>query len=602
MTRPAVLIVEPDDQRRHDLGNGLASHGYEVAPASNVDEGLRFAQGLGPAVIVAPADLSYFGDASVLSELTRQVGGMERTLVLLGKKAADETLLKEDEVVFLAVEDLEPDELVRRLRLVLIGREIRVATDARLESLIGDLALKPLLELVRSLHRTRIHCRLELEDGMIEMERGEVVGAQAGRADGAKGFCRLARLAEAPFRVIVTDKAPSELSRTDKRRIEVDLNTLINAAIEDSMGQFPDPLSRLEIANEGDHSLLSGLEQQILQAARQGVTVQEVLDALDAGDGEIAQAILSAEEQGFLLRREPVTAVRVVTDSTADLPPELARDHGITILPLKLRFGQQVYRDRVDLQPRDFYRILEQKIARPESEPLSAEEIETTYSRVAPLGDVLALHVSSELSETHARAVEASLRVLDAEHRFEVVDSRHISMGLGLQALFAARMAMRGLDLDEIRRLLDVLRPRLVNFSVLETLDYLVEGGRVGKVQAFFQGIFDIKPILTIEDGQIAPVDKARGYRAAQPRVMGLLAAKLDESRPTIVAITHANSPVWADRMRQAIEQRFDVREMILTEAGPVIGAHVGPGTFGIVAFQPTDEELPLLMAPGELP
>ena len=128
MTRPAVLIVEPDDQRRHDLGNGLASQGYEVAPASNVEEGLRFAQGLGPAVIVAPANLSYFGDASVLSELTRQAGGMERTLVLLGENAAEESMLQEDEVVFLSVEDLESDELVRRLRLVLIGREIGVAT------------------------------------------------------------------------------------------------------------------------------------------------------------------------------------------------------------------------------------------------------------------------------------------------------------------------------------------------------------------------------------------------------------------------------------------------------------------------------------------
>ena len=592
--RPSVLIVEPDAHRRHELGNGLASEGYEVVPAGDVDEGVRFAQGLGPAVIVASAHLAHFGDASVLAELTRQPGGIERTLVLLGEREEDETAVDAEEVVFLATGELAPKELIRRLRLVLIGREIGLVPDGRLEALVGDLSQKPLFELVRALEGTRIHARVELEGGSIEFEQGEIVGASAGRADGVKGFCRLARRSEAPFRVRVLEEPPSALSLTDRRRIEIGLDALVDAAIQDSMGQFPAGLSRLEANNGAETGDLGSLEQQVLQAARQGVSVQEVFDALDATDGEVAHAILELEGRGLLTRRDPATVVRIVTDSTSDLPNELAQRHGITVLPLKLRLGRKVYRDRVDLLPNDFYRILEQKVAEPEMENLTPEEIQEVYGRVTPHGDVLALHVTKRLAETHQRASEAAVSLL-GEHRLEIIDSNQIGMGLGLQALFASRLAMRGFDLDAILEHLERIRPRLVSYTVLDTVDYLVQGKRVGKLQGMMQGLLDIKPILSLDQGDIVLIDKARGQQAALPRLLELFASSLEGDRGVVLAITHANAPERAEALRAALEERHQALEVVVTEAGSVIGAHVGPGTFGAVAFQPTDDELQLL-------
>lgn len=596
MSRPSVLIVEPDTQRRHDLGHGMASEGYEVVPASSVEEGARFAQGLGPAVIIAPAHLAQFGDASILAELTRYKGGMKRTLVLLGDTPDEEKDLP-SEVVFLATRDLAPEALMRRLRLVLIGREIDVEADARLETLVGDLAHKPLLELVRSLNRALITGRLELAHGRIDLEHGEVVRAQAHRVDGLKAFCRLARLTEAPFRIQLLQ--PSELqTQEDRRRIRESFDALLSVAIQDSLGQFPDPLARLRAVDDKDLGHLEPLEQKILQAARQGVAVQEVLDSLEGTDGEIANAILILEERGLLRRQEVVAKVRIVTDSTADLPPELARAHGISVVPLQVRFGRKTYLDRVDLQPRDFYRILEQKIADPETEAPEVESLTKVYQRLGERSDVIALHISAELSETCERAGHAMHQVaqnLIDDRQLQVVDSRHISMALGLQALFASRMAARGLDTQQIMQRLEAIRPRIQSLSVLDTLDYLVNNNRLGKMRAVFGGLLNIKPILCVDNGDISIVDRARGLRAALPKLLELLDSSQDSESPSIVAITHANAPAWADRLRKGVEEQHTVEEMILTEAGPAIGANVGPGTFGIAMFQPDAEELPLV-------
>lgn len=603
MSRPAVLIVEPDAQRRHRLGQGLASEGYEVVPSSSVEEGLRFAEGLGPAVIIAPAGLSHFGDASVLTRFTRHVGGMARTLVLLGETAEEERHLELDEVVFLATVELSHDELMRRLRLVLVGREIGIATDAALESLVGDLALRPMPDLLRALERVRLDGRIELDRGAIELEGGRVVAARAGRIDGLKAFCRLARLSEAAFRVISGVRGAPERSLVDDRRIELDLESLLELAAQDMAKAELDPLARLRPGLAGDGGELSALEGRVVQAARQGVAVQEMLDALHATDGEIVQVIQGLAERGLVRLQAATTAVRLVTDSTADLSPEMAREHGVSVIPHTVRFGGVVYRDRVDLLPRDFYRILEQKIAQPETEPAEVEVIERIFTRLAESSDVLALHVSRRLSEGHDRAQEAAERTrskVGEEHQLAVVDSGQISMGLGLQVLFAARMAHRGLALGEILRRLEAIRGRLLSYSIIASLDALVAGGRVGKLRAVLQGMFDIRPILTVEGGDIQMVDKARGQRAAQPRLLDLLGRKLAPDRQTVVAITHANTPEWADRMRRSVEERFEVRELILTEAGPVIGAHVGPGALGVTAYQPSEEEAPLLAPLGE--
>ncbi len=622
MTRPAVLIIEPDAGRRRELSRGLTEGGYEVAPATNAEEGERFARGLDATVIVAPADLARFGDSSILDRLA--AAGTERTLVLLGNTPEEEQELPGD-VIFLALAGLSTNEVIRRLCLVLIGRDLDVEPDAQLESLVGDLALKPLLELVREIHRVHLTGRLRFEDGAIYLERGEVIAAEAGPTRGLKAFCRLARLSEESFHIDL--EKPRVV-----RDVEQNLNALVVAAIKDSLGEFPDPHARLSVKMGDDffREPFTDLQQEILLCAHRGATVQETLDALPATDGAIVQELLQLENRGLIARQEVEPTVQVVTDSTADLPSALAREHGIAIVPLTVHFGDQIFHDRSDLQPGEFYHKLERDPAHPISNPPRPEDFGGVYRKAIERCDVVSVHISRKLSLTVERARQAAAAELRAtavappagprqavappagprqamaaaessdrqrvrESRLEVVDGRQVSLGLGMLALFAARMAVRGESAKAIRGRLEDIRRRIVFVFVVDTLEYLAKGGRIGKARAFVGGLLRIKPILGLVDGEIEPLGRVMGRRAAYPRLLEILRQRLDSGRPGVVAIAHARAPVWADRLRRLVEERFEISELIMGEVGPVLGTHVGPGAFGVMVFQPSDEEAELI-------
>ena len=181
------------------------------------------------------------------------------------------------------------------------------------------------------------------------------------------------------------------------------------------------------------------------------------------------------------------------------------------------------------------------------------------------------------------------------------MDSGSVSLGLGLLALFAARMAARGLGPAVIRERLEAMRERLHVLFVVDTLDYLVRGGRVGKARGLAGKLLGIKPILGVVEGEVVPVGRARGGRAAHPRIVELLRARADPERPGIAGIAHAEAPVWAERLRALVEASFRISELVVAEIGPVVGAHAGPGTVGIAFFQPADDELPLVAPLAEV-
>jgi len=290
-----------------------------------------------------------------------------------------------------------------------------------------------------------------------------------------------------------------------------------------------------------------------------------------------------------------------VTDSTADLPAHVARAHGIEVMPLWIRFGSSNYRDGIDLSPHSFYELLEKRADHPTTEPPSDEDFAKVYTDLAGR-EVLSLHVSRRMSETLERARRGAHHASEqldpgvrGETRFEVVDSEAVSLVLGFQAIFAARMAARGLGLDDIVRRLAAIRPRLQALFVVDTLEYLVRGGRIGRAQGWIGGLLGIKPILGLAEGEVAPVTRIRGGRAAQLKVVELLKERLPLERPVIAGIVHSNAPVWADRMRRRLETTLNLSELLVAEMGPVVGTHVGPGMVGVVAFQPSEEEAPLL-------
>ena len=136
-------------------------------------------------------------------------------------------------------------------------------------------------------------------------------------------------------------------------------------------------------------------------------------------------------------------------------------------------------------------------------------------------------------------------------------------------------------------RHLGKMRRRMHTLFVVDTLDFLVRGGRIGKARAIVGKLLGIKPILGVVDGEVAPVDKVRGGRAAHPRIIKLFGDRVNRKRPIIACVAHAQAPVWADRLRALLEKEFNVSEMIETDIGPVVGTHAGPGCVGAVVFQP---------------
>lgn len=580
MARPAVLLIDPDSERLQELSHGLAAEGYEVVPVADIAMGRRFAQGLGEALVVTTTQVLAGAPEPEALAAELHAGG-RRTLVVLGRTPEEEEGLPEA-VAFLALDGLTLREIERRLLLVLLGRELGAEPDTHLESLVGDLAQTPLLELLRGLSRAKTSGRIELRTGQVWLERGEVVSALAGPVRGVKAFCRLGRMHEGPFQLFPGDLVP-------ERTIQEPLSGLIITAIEDSLGEFPDGRARLEVRPGATPA--TALQEQILALADAGATLQEVLDTVPARDGEILQELLMLEERGLLARRQ--ARVRIVTDSTADLPPDLVQAHGITVVPLTVAFDKEVFRDRVDIQPGQFYKRLAEGRTRPASSPPTPEDFARRYREALEQGhEIVSLHISSRLSKTFEHAAAAAEEVNGAgPAALSVVDTGQVSAALGMLVLFAARMAARNEPAATIRDRLLAIAPRIHTLFVVDTLEFLARSGRIGKARALVGGLLGIKPILGMVDGEVAPVDRVRGGRAAHPRILELLHQRVDRRRPVIAGISHANAPVWADRLRALVREQFQVADLVQTEIGPVVGANVGPGVVGVCVFQPSEEE-----------
>jgi DegV family protein with EDD domain len=612
MPRPAVLVVDPEATRRKELSRGLSGFGYEVIPAVDEAEGRRFAEGLGPGVVVAPVELAGFGGVG-------GIGGIAgRTLLLLGRNEEEGRELPE-EVLFLDAHGLAEDELVERVHLALLGRETGLEPDADLESLVGDFSRLPLLELLRDLNRVQLTGRVVCGEGEVVLSRGEVVAATAGdngRARGLKAFCRLSHLSAGPFWVRLRKLGSSGVYEVDYQ-IRQDLPSLIIQALEDRVHDAPDlrTRARVHLGPGFFETRFTSSQQELLAVLPSNGTVGRLLDALPGTDGEILRDLLGLAELGIVKLEEPHSLIRVVTDSTCDLPPDLARAHGIHVVPLLVLLGDQVFHDGVDLKPREFYEHLEAGKIHPASNPPPRADFADVYHNLGGEKDILSIHLSAKLSQTLAHARAAAEEELPELRRLrenpesgekvvlEVVDSRSVSLGLGMLALFAARMARRGLEAAVIVERLEAMRERIHVLFAVDTLDYLARGGRIGKGRALLGNLLGIKPILGVVDGEVAAVDKVRGGRAVHPRLVELLRERVDPARPVIASIAHAKAPVWADRLRTLLDKSFRVSERIVAEMGPVVGTHAGPGTVGAALFQPTDDELPLvapLAEPGE--
>lgn len=276
--------------------------------------------------------------------------------------------------------------------------------------------------------------------------------------------------------------------------------------------------------------------------------------------------------------------IAVVTDSTSDLPPHLAEQHGIHVMPQILIMGEKSWLDGVDIDASAFYELLRSSSGFPTTSQPSVKAFQDLFTDAAQECDgIVAVLVSDELSGTLNSARAAVDTLPDVP--IEIVDSRGASMQLGLIALQAARAAAAGKDISEVTDAARSLIGRCYVYFVVDTLEYLHRGGRIGAAARIFGSAMNLKPILEIVDGVVTPVTRVRTRRKALQRLHELVDEKLNPGDRVHMSVLHVAAPDEAARIGAELQEKHDPAELILTECGPVIGAHVGPGTVGVAFF-----------------
>jgi DegV family protein with EDD domain len=276
--------------------------------------------------------------------------------------------------------------------------------------------------------------------------------------------------------------------------------------------------------------------------------------------------------------------IRVVTDSLAWIPPELAQEHGIRVVPLHVHFGEEQFTEGVDLTSQEFYRRLRELKVLPKTSQPAAGEFLAAYREVARgASAIISIHASSKLSGTYrsAETAAALLRQERPDLRIEVLDTLQAATAEGIVAIRAAEDAARGASIEAALANARALVPKPRLLFVVETLEYLHKGGRIGRAQALLGGLLHIRPILTVADGEVAPKDRARTRAKAMERVLELM-AEYAQGRPFgHVGIMHAEARDVGQELAARVQERFKLERLIFTEVGPVIGTYTGPGMFG---------------------
>lgn len=271
--------------------------------------------------------------------------------------------------------------------------------------------------------------------------------------------------------------------------------------------------------------------------------------------------------------------VRIVTDSSCDIQPAEADALGIEVVPLTIRFGDEELRDREELSNEEFWARVRTSPVLPETAAPSVGAFESVFTRLAEQGasGILCINLSSRLSAT-MQSAQLAAKALEGICPVAVVDSRSVSMGLGLQCIAAAEAAAEGAALPELVRRVEDQAGRTFLYGALDTLENLRKGGRIGAAQALLGSALAIKPVVAVRDGVVAQAAKVR----TRSRSLRWLADRLAEAGPTeAVCVFEANAPDLGELL-DLLPPAIDRDAIRIGRIGPVIGTHCGPGTLGV--------------------
>lgn len=276
--------------------------------------------------------------------------------------------------------------------------------------------------------------------------------------------------------------------------------------------------------------------------------------------------------------------VRIITDTTAGMPQELAQKYDIPVIPQVIIFGEESYAEGVDIDIPGFMQRLKNSSTLPHTAAPEPEWFMKEFERLVPLGEpILCLHPSTEVSGTVRSALTAKMEFPGADIR--VVDTRLIACPLATVVEQAAIWARQGLSADEIEARVLEMSPRARFYLLVPTLEYLARGGRIGGAQAFLGSMLQIKPILTFKDGRIDQFEKQRTYRKAYQRLINLAVEQCPPGDEGYLSIFHASVPAEAEHLAADLKAMIPVEQIPILDVPPAIVTHAGPGLLGISFF-----------------
>lgn len=273
----------------------------------------------------------------------------------------------------------------------------------------------------------------------------------------------------------------------------------------------------------------------------------------------------------------------LVTDSTAYIPSEYIQKHNITVVPLVLVWGDETFRDGVDIRPDEFYSRLKTAKKMPSTSQAIPAAMQSIFQPFVDQGvEVLGIFISSKLSGTLQSALQAKEMMGNAGEKLTLVDSQSTAMALGFQVLAAARALETGASLKECAAIAEKAHERTGLFFAVDTLEFLHRGGRIGGAQRFIGSALNLKPILALKEGRVEGVERIRTKSKAHDRILELVSEQVKGKSNIRIATLHANAAEDAKALLDRAKLELNPIETIFTEVSPVVGTHAGPGTVGL--------------------
>lgn len=342
---------------------------------------------------------------------------------------------------------------------------------------------------------------------------------------------------------------------------------------------------RERLASFGDSLIVAGSDKKVKIHVHSNVP-EDVFEALSDYGHIISTKIDDMRQQFLNAHSEAIQQTAVAIDSCCDLPVEYIRHHHLSVIPLDVHFGEQVFIDRLTLTPRKFYEKLDSSPHHPKSSQPTPQKFKETYERLLQIyPQVLSLHLSSKLSGTYQGALSVAKMV--APEKIHVVDTRSASVGIGLMIREIEPMIAANEPMEKILAHLDHCIKSMRIFISLKTTDFLVRGGRIGKAKGAVAKSLNLKPILQVVDGEVHPLDKAFGHLNALKKVIDHVKKATRDKRHIRIGVAHANAVGIAEWYVNELSRYFELEpeKILVTDVSTVIATHAGPGAAAVAVL-----------------